>query len=390
MGVLAALATALGWAVSGTLIASKSGRVDFLSLAGVRMFFAGLFVTAALFALGGQGGLLRMDLNDFVQLIGNGFLSILIGEPLYVLAIALLGLTRAFTSFIGLYSLAALILPALILGEPVSEKTAVGAVMIVVGVYTVAVYGRAGGATPARADLHPDPAARDAGAAALLPGSAPAWPVGGLHSAPALFLGSTRARGGGAASPALFLGTDRSNAGRTAAQRPPIAGGSEADAASGPAPATVRLPIIGRPASRLLVGTLLAMTAALCLAGSATWLKSAAADFEASTVAVLILCPAALILATGAIVRPGSALRRGAVSVGSVSVIGLSGVISIGIGSIFMVFALQEIGPGPASVIFATSAIFALPLGAIVLHERVTVWGALGAALAVGGIALLA
>ncbi len=384
MGVLAALATALGWAVSGTLIASKSGRVDFLSLAGVRMFFAGLFVTAALFALGGQGGLLRMDLNDFVQLIGNGFLSILIGEPLYVLAIALLGLTRAFTSFIGLYSLAALILPALILGEPVSEKTAVGAVMIVVGVYTVAVYGRAGGATPARADLHPDPAARDAGAAALLPGSAPAWPVGGLHSAPALFLGSTRARGGGAASPALFLGTDRSNAGRTAAQRPPIAGGS------GPAPATVRLPIIGRPASRLLVGTLLAMTAALCLAGSATWLKSAAADFEASTVAVLILCPAALILATGAIVRPGSALRRGAVSVGSVSVIGLSGVISIGIGSIFMVFALQEIGPGPASVIFATSAIFALPLGAIVLHERVTVWGALGAALAVGGIALLA
>ena len=70
--------------------------------------------------------------------------------------------------------------------------------------------------------------------------------------------------------------------------------------------------------------------------------------------------------------------------------IGLSGVISIGIGSIFMVFALQEIGPGPASVIFATSAIFALPLGAIVLHERVTVWGALGAALAVGGIALLA
>ena len=390
MGVLAALATALGWAVSGTLIASKSGRVDFLSLAGVRMFFAGLFVTAALFALGGQDGLLRMDLNDFVQLIGNGFLSILIGEPLYVLAIALLGLTRAFTSFIGLYSLAALILPALILGEPVSEETAVGAVMIVVGVYTVAVYGRAGGATPVRADLHADPAARDAGAAALLPGSAPAWQAGGLHSAPALFLGSTRARGGGAVSPALFLGTDRSNAGRTAAQRPRIAGGSVADAASGPASATVRLPIIGLPASRLLVGTLLALVAALCLAGSATWLKSAARDFEASTVAVLILCPAALILATGAIVRPGSALRRGAVSMGSVSVIGLSGVISIGIGSIFMVFALQEIGPGPASVIFATSAVFALPLGAIVLRERVTVWGALGAALAVGGIALLA
>ena len=46
--------------------------------------------------------------------------------------------------------------------------------------------------------------------------------------------------------------------------------------------------------------------------------------------------------------------------------------------------------PGPNAVLFATAPLFGLPLGAIFLKEKITIWVAIGTGIAVGGIALIA
>ena len=68
----------------------------------------------------------------------------------------------------------------------------------------------------------------------------------------------------------------------------------------------------------------------------------------------------------------------------------LSGLIGIGLGSIFFFTALQQLGAGRTVVLFSTSPLWALPLGAIFLQEKITVWVAVGTLIAVGGIVLLA
>ena len=88
------------------------------------------------------------------------------------------------------------------------------------------------------------------------------------------------------------------------------------------------------------------------------------------------------------VVRRGRVFGDGATP-GTVSLIGLTGMLTAGLGTMLVVFAVQRIGAGPTAVLFAMSTIFALPLGVVFLKERVTIWGVAGAAVAVGGVALL-
>ncbi|MGH3028724.1 MAG: EamA family transporter, partial [Gaiellaceae bacterium] len=52
--------------------------------------------------------------------------------------------------------------------------------------------------------------------------------------------------------------------------------------------------------------------------------------------------------------------------------------------------ALELASAAPVAAVRETSVLFAVALGAIVLHERVTVFRAVGAALVVAGVALVA
>ena len=142
MGVLAALGVALSWAVAAAVISHHVKRIDPVSIAALRMLFAALFSVGALFALRSQGDLVSMPFSNMWQLAAAGMLAIVIGDPLYVIATKLLGLMRAFTTIIGLFSLLAFVLPAVLLGDPVTVADGVGAVLIIAGVYVVALYGR--------------------------------------------------------------------------------------------------------------------------------------------------------------------------------------------------------------------------------------------------------
>lgn len=143
MGVLAGLGGAFAWALSSTLLASQTAKIDSLTAAAIRVFSAAIFLIAALFILNAQGDIGRMDTWDFVQLAATGVLNLLVGETLYAASVSSLGLTRSFTTVMGTYNLAAFGFGALLLGEAVTVRVGVGAGFILTGVYLVATYGRA-------------------------------------------------------------------------------------------------------------------------------------------------------------------------------------------------------------------------------------------------------
>ena len=169
-------------------------------------------------------------------------------------------------------------------------------------------------------------------------------------------------------------------------RRPPIAGGSGIAAPS----TAVRIPVLGIALPRLLLGALFALATGLAWAGDTTWLRSVAPGFDASAVAVVHLSPAAILMGTSLLLGRRGRLFTAGFTPRIAGLIGLTGAFTTGLGTILIVFAVQKIGAGPTAVLFATSSIFALPLAAIFLHERVTIWGVLGAFVAIGGIALLA
>ena len=339
MGVLAALVTAMGWAVSGTMVAARLKQVDPITQSAVRASCAWLFVVAALFVLGAQGDVWHMPLGDLWQIIAIGLLGLAVGDVLYMFLIGLLGMTRAFTTVIGIYSLMAFVLPAIFLGDAVSWDQAVGAGLVVIGVCLVALYGR---------PRH-SPAAGRSGRRRLLRRSA-----------------------------------------KPAGEHPLIGGGSQVKAAIALAAPAVRMPLAAPTTSRLLLGTLVALGTGLSWAASGTWLRSVAGSYDAAAIATVEMPVAGLVLLVLAVLLRGRSIRRRSLGPRAVMLIGLSGVLSLGIGSILFVYAVQQIGTGPASVLFATAPIFALPLGIIFLHERITRWGVGGAGIAVAGIALLA
>ena len=330
MGVVAVLAAAVGYAVGGMVIARYASRVDALSIAAVRGVVVPFFLVPLLFILGAQGDVVGMSANTIWQLVLAGLIGWGIGEPFYVLSIHYLGLTRSYMLVTGIYSLGAFGFPVLVLGEDVGVQDVVGAAFILAGVYLVAWRGihRAVDVPVARPSLDRD------------------------------------------AVPDAY---------------PPIAGGS--DRPVPPAPRIGRAAIGG---SRVRVGILIALVAAVAWAIDSTWIRATSDGIDAAAIAIVHVPAAAFGTALFVYSRPRSALRRRRLDRRSVGIIALSSILSGGIGSVLFVFAIQDIGPGQAAVLFATSPLFALPLAAIVLRERLTQWAVLGTALAIAGIALLA
>ena len=483
MGVAAILADAVVWACTTTFITSRLSRIDFLSVATVRLVFATAFIWPALFILGAQDDLWRMSFDTMWQLFLGALAGYTLAEPGYALTLSFLGLTRGYTLVIGMFSLAAFVMPVIFLDETVSLQAAGGGLLIVAGVIIVTFRGRALRPTPAfvgegrapqfagsderarAGSVHPRAGATAAPASVRIPGTPLALPrllgsprilggvVVGVVTAilwaigPTIFTGEGRAPQPAGSDERARAGSVRPRAGATAARPPvripgtplvlprilagvvvgvvtailwvigttilralrstptfvgearaPQPAGSDERAYAGPvrssagataAPASVRIPGTSLVLPRILAGVVVGVVTAILWATGTTILRALAPGIDAAAVATAQLTPA---VATSVIVfllvRRGRIFGSGATP-GTVSLIGLTGAMTAGLGTILVVFAVQRVGAGPTAVLFAMSTIFALPLGVIFLKERVTVWGIVGAAIAVGGVALL-
>lgn len=144
-----------------------------------------------------------------------------------------------------------------------------------------------------------------------------------------------------------------------------------------------------RMSGRVAIGLVLLLITATSWAGGTVWLRDVSQGFDAAAVGLVRIPSAMITIGAVAFLTPGSSLRRRTVSRRSHGVLAVEGLLGAGIGSLLLIFAVQNIGAGETAVLVSLSPLFALPLAAVFLGERVTRWLVVGIVLAVAGIILL-
>ena len=294
-GVLAGIGSAAIWAVASTLMASSSTRVDAVSVSAVRGAWGAVALLIALPFVIMSGGFEAMDAAVALAVIGSALLGHSLGDTLYVFSLNALGLTRAFTISLGLFVFLTYVLGIALLGNAITLAEAMGSLLVLAGVYMVALRGRQREAPPA-------------GAA-----------------------------GGG----------------------------------------------------NLKRGLALVGATALIWALATVWLGDAVEGQNALAVTALRLPTSALVVGFVAAAIPRSSVRRWQISRWDHGALFLAGLFGTGLGSLLFIYAVQEAGVGRAAVATAISPLFAVPLGAIFLRERLTRWMVAGVVVAVAGIVLI-
>ena len=342
IGIAAALGGAFVWALSGALIASQTARLDPFSISFIRAVWALLFFVAALFVLGADGDIGRMSAGDLAQLIGAGFIATGLAETIYAVAIPFLGFTRMFTIVTGLNVFFAFVFGAIFLDDPITMEMGIGSVVMLAGVYLVALYGR--------------PRERPA-AASVTPGRR--FPMAWRRRASALPIA-----GAGPPPVAEPLPTGHDGSG---------------------APVTKRF-----PHHRVAIGLALALTMGVMWGAVPVWIRSASEGFDASAVGLVRMPFIVVFLGLVAGLPRGSNLRRWDIPLPSQAALAVSGAVGTGLSTLLIIVSVQHISAGEFHVLFSTAPLFGMLLAVIFLRERVTSWALIGALLVLGGIALIA
>jgi DME family drug/metabolite transporter len=139
MGELAALATALLWAASSALAGSQTRRVPAAVVGAVQFLVATVALwalTGVLLAVGAVEGTTpaRGLALAATALIGPG-----IGDLLYFASIRLIGVARAFPISMAGSTLFTIALAAAVAGEVITAPVVVGALLVIGGIYLIAV-----------------------------------------------------------------------------------------------------------------------------------------------------------------------------------------------------------------------------------------------------------
>lgn len=136
-------------------------------------------------------------------------------------------------------------------------------------------------------------------------------------------------------------------------------------------------------------GLVLVGVTALIWSLGTVWLGDAVEGQNALAVTALRLPAVGLVLGFVAAAMPRSSIRRRAISRRDHGALLVAGLFGTGIGTLLFIYAVQEAGVGRAAVATAISPLFAVPLGAIFLKERLTLWLVVGVLVAVVGLVLI-
>ena len=140
----------------------------------------------------------------------------------------------------------------------------------------------------------------------------------------------------------------------------------------------------------LVRGVLFALAAASAWATATVWLRGQQGDLDALAAASLrIPAASAAVWITIAMTRGrGDApLRR--LTPRSVAVVAAAGVLGTGLGSILFIYAVAEVGAAKTAFLTTSAPVFALPMGVILLSEKLTARTLLGTAVTIAGIWLV-
>lgn len=291
MGELAALGTALLWALSSAMVGSQTKRVPIAVIGAVQLTFATaiLWLATGVLLLGGV--IHGTTAPRALALIGSALIGPGVGDLLYYGSIRTLGVARTFPVAMAASPLFTIVLAAVVVGESITPSVIGGGALIVAGITLIT--------------LRPES-------------------VGGP----------------GAAEPSRGA-------------------------------------------------YLIVLVAAGCWAVATVWLRAATEGLSPPLVSSIRI-PAAALFALALARSQGVTLRPGRYGARSIATLGAAGLLGVGAGSILYVLAVQHAGAARTAILSSTAPLFALPLAAILLHERVTSRIAAGTALSIAGIWLVA
>jgi drug/metabolite transporter (DMT)-like permease len=421
MGIAAGLGSAITWAVASTFLGSQTAKIDAVTLVLIRAIFAFPLFIVVLFAIGAEDDLWNMPWNNMWQLAWAGFFATGSGDLLFAAAFFLIGMTRALTIVMSLNVLFAFVLASIFLGDDPTLEIAIGSVLILSGVYTVALYGQPRGAGSLATgtlttESEPVVATTTEAAATKRPIAGGALPDPSAEPPQRSWLLRYRLAIGILAAAGLtgLLLRYRANT------QPPEPARHHSAVPSQPvslrypqnppplplasfAPdehplSTPTQPPMGRRAvifgwvlaHRQPIGIAVAALAGLNWAIAIVWLRGASFDVD-PVAGVTVRIPLVVAIFTiAAIAYPNSSIRKHTITWRGFGAMAISGVVGTGAASVLMLISIQEIGAGEATALLSTGPLWGLPLAVVFLRERITRWAVVGTIVAVTGIMLIA
>ncbi|MDO8672150.1 MAG: DMT family transporter, partial [Dehalococcoidia bacterium] len=136
LGEISALAGALTWAVNSVLIKSQSARMSALSLNAVQYLAATLPFLFLLPLSGKMATIGHIPPLLMAGLIGTAMISMVGGDTVYVRSLRLIGVSKAFPIAMCSYPLISSFVAVAFLGEPFTWFFAIGAVLVLGGLYS--------------------------------------------------------------------------------------------------------------------------------------------------------------------------------------------------------------------------------------------------------------
>lgn len=135
-GELAALGSAACWALSSIIAKDLTHRLSAFYIMAVRTAFGALFVLLMVLLLRNGHLILEIPLTPAVILVASGIVAI-IGDVAFIQAMALDSVSRVMPTASSLYIITSVAASAIFWGQHVTWLTAVGAAMVMGGIYAV-------------------------------------------------------------------------------------------------------------------------------------------------------------------------------------------------------------------------------------------------------------
>ena len=143
IGEISALGCALCWAVSSTLTKSLSGKIEPLSLNFIRCLGAAILLWAIIPFYPGVYNLSQIPQDAILYLSLSALIGMSVGDTIYIRGLRLIDVTLAFPIAQSVTPLLTVVAAVLFLGETITKSFLVGTVLILAGVYMIAVPGGA-------------------------------------------------------------------------------------------------------------------------------------------------------------------------------------------------------------------------------------------------------
>lgn len=143
MGELAGLAAALVWSTTNIVLRGQSIRFGAVTVNAWRTIFAALCFVIIFLLTRHPSDLLHLPSRAVIALLAGVVIGMVIGDSLQFTAMARIGVARAMP-ISSCFPLFTIVIAALFLGEQITPRTLLGALLVIGGVLLVAVPRRAG------------------------------------------------------------------------------------------------------------------------------------------------------------------------------------------------------------------------------------------------------